>query len=149
MATSHTGLPVAVDVEAIRVLAADLRRVSPAAWAATKVALAKGGELVLRDAQANASYSSRIPASGVVQVSATGGVRVRFGGDEADDAAPIENKGKGFVKHPVFGNRGVWTAKNSHPAFLAPAVNKNRVQILAIVERAVGDRVQKIVEGGY
>jgi hypothetical protein len=149
MATSHSGLPVAVDVEAIRVLAADLRRVSPAAWAATKAGLAKGGELVLKDAQANASFSSRIPSSGVVQVSPSGGVRVRFGGDGAPDAAPIENKGKGHVKHPVFGNRSVWTNKNSPPAFLSPAVNKNRVQILAIVERTVGDRVVKIVEGGY
>ena len=56
MATSHTGLPVSVDVDAIRVLAADLRAVSPAAWVATKRGLAVGGELVLKDAQANAGF---------------------------------------------------------------------------------------------
>lgn len=147
--TSQTGLPVTVDVEALRVLAADLRSVAPAAWKETKAALAKGGALVLNDAQANASYSKRIPGSGVVQVTSAGSVRVRFGGDAAPDAAPIENEGKGHVRHPVFGNREVWTSENSHAAFLAPAVNKNRAAILSIVEQTVGDRIQRIVEGGY
>lgn len=147
--TSHTGLPVAVDVDAIKVLAADLRSVAPAAWAATKRGLAEAGELVLRDAQQNASYSHRIPGTGVVQVTNAGVVRVRFGGDQAPDAAPIENEGKGHVRHPVFGNRAVWTNKNSHPAFLAPAVNKNRAQILEIVQNTVGDQVQRIIQRGY
>lgn len=156
MSTSYTGLPVAVDVEAIRVLAADLRRVSPAAWEATKAELATGAELVLRDAEARASTggktgggSKRVASSGeVMPITSRGRVQVRFGGDEAWFAGIIENRGRGMVTHPTFGH-DPRTNKNGLPAFLGPAVAKNRPAILALVDRAVGDRVVKIVEGGY
>lgn len=150
-----TGLPVTVDVEAIRVLAQDLRRVSPAVWEATKAELRAGAELVLRDAEARArtggksgAGSSRIASSGVVMPITAGRLRVRFGGDDAWFAQIIENRGRGMVEHPTFGHEPK-TNKNGLPAFLAPAVAKNRLKILAIVDRTVGDQVQKIVEGGY
>jgi len=47
---------------------------------------------------------------------------------KAPNAVPIENHGKGFVRHPVFvpkselpGPPGSWTDKHSHPSFLAAA----------------------------
>jgi hypothetical protein len=156
MATSHSGLPVAVDVEAIRVLAADLRRVSPAAWQATKTSLTAGAEMVLRDAEAFAARggktgggSKRIASSGqVLPITSRGRMTVRFGGDAAWFAPIIENRGRGMVEHPTFGHEPK-TNKNGLPAFLDPAVRKNRPAIIALVERTVGDRVVRIVEGGY
>lgn len=63
--------------------------------------------------------------------------KIQFGGDAAPDAAPIENKGKGFVRHPVFGNKDVWTAKNSHPPFLGPAFEEDREEAMAVLDEAV------------
>lgn len=142
------GAIIDIDVGALRAAAEQMRATIPAAHAAAKVALAAGGELVKNTAASNASYSQRIPGSIRVQVTSGLVVNVIAGGDAAPDAAPIENRGKGFVRHPVFGNRQVWTAKNSHPAFLTPAGRSNEAAIVALYEKTVGDAVRDVFERG-
>lgn len=82
-----------------------------------------------------------------VRVMSSGNVKIVGGGDAAPGAAPVENKGKGFVRHPVWGNRNVWTNKNSRPAFLAPALDAHREEVLKGIEEAVYDAVSRAVEG--
>jgi hypothetical protein len=133
-----------VDTRAVSRLAADLAKASPAAWAAARVGLRAAGQIVADDAKLRTSYSSRIEWTIKVRTG-RGNVKVIAGGDAAPNAAPIENKGKGFVRHPVFGNREVWTAKNSHPAFLQPALDSHREEVLDMIEASVNHAVDLAV----
>jgi hypothetical protein len=93
-------------------------------------------------ARRNASYSKRIPGSirGRVSVRGFSG-SVAAGGAKAPNAVPIENKGKGYVRHPIFvkkadlpGPPGSWTDKNSHPAFLSMAVEEDAIELQELVD---------------
>ena len=151
---ASTGQPIVADTRQLSRLARDIRAASPAAWKACRVALRASGQTILDTAKANASYSSRIPGSGKVVVTAGGNIKVTFGGESAPDAAAIENKGKGFVRHPTFSPRpGVdekvgWTSARSHPAFLGPALDAHREEIAAAIIAAVGDAVEHALKGG-
>lgn len=138
--SSRSGLPVYADTAALSRLARNLRRASPEAWKAYKRTVKVAAEAILADAQRRASYSQRIPPSGRVRVTAGGNVVIEF---TAPDAAPIENKGKGFVRHPVFGNREVWTAKNSHPAFGAPALDAHAAEVVDVVYEALVEAIDR------
>lgn len=133
-------VPIYADTAALSRLARNLRASGPAAWKAYKVSVRAAAQVVLADAQSRASFSQRIPQSGRVQVTAAGNVKIVF---TAPDAAPIENGGKGFVRHPVFGNREAWTSKNSHPAFAAPAVEAGQEAMVAAIETAITDAVAR------
>lgn len=148
MAATSYGALIDIDVSALREAAAQMRATVPAAHAAAKVALLAAGEMVKNTAAENFSYSTRIPGSLEVKVTGALVVKVYAGGDAAPNAAPIENKGKGFVRHPVFGNREVWTAKNSRPAGLAPAGRANEAAIFALYESVTGDAVREVLERG-
>jgi hypothetical protein len=126
-----------------------VRRACPEAWKALRVRLRAIGEVVAQDARADASYSTRIPQTIKVRVTSGGNVKVVMGGDAAPDAVPIENKGKGFVRHPTFGKRGAgdWTSKNSHPAILLPAFAKRADWALEEMERAYMDTFIRVFEG--
>jgi hypothetical protein len=139
---------IVADTRGLARLARDLRRASPEAWKAYRVRVREVAEVVLKDAQSRASYSSRIPQTGKVRVLSSGNVVITFGGDAAPDAAPIENKGKGFVRHPVFGNRDKWTSKGSHPAFAAPALDAHAEEVMRELEAAVCEAVERVVGGG-
>lgn len=132
-----------VDTSGLTRLARGLREAGPAVQLAFRTAAAAGGASVLAVANANASYSTQIPASGSVQLSRAGNVRITW---TAPDAAPIENDGRGNVRHPVFGNRNVWTSKNSHPAFAEPALAAVRPAMLAGIESAVRDAVESSID---
>ena len=102
------------------------------------------------EARRNASYSKRIPGSirGRVSVRGFSG-SVAAGGPKAPNAAPIENKGKGHVRHPIFvpraqlpGPPGSWTEKNSHPAFLSTAVEGKEVELQQMVEHLLDDVIE-------
>lgn len=127
---------IRANADGFKVLSRDLSRAVPAAEAASRAATKAGAQVVLQDAKRRVSYSRRIPESGRV-VPHRDGWSVVFGGSVAPDAAPIENRGVGFVRHPVFGNRAVWTAKHSHPPFLHPAVIAYR----DTAPEAIGDEV--------
>jgi hypothetical protein len=118
------------------------------AWAACRIGLREAGEIVAADARNRASYSDKIPASIKVRT-ARGNVKVVAGGDAAPDAAPIENKGRGFVRHPIFGSRENWTSKNSHPAFLSPAFDAHREEVLGMIETTLTDAVHAAIEGRF
>lgn len=148
MAATSYGSVLEIDVAALREAAAVMRATIPAAHAAAKVALAEGGEMVAKTAAGNASYSDKIPGSLRVVVTGTLIVRVYAGGDSAADAAAIENRGKGFVRHPVFGNRAAWTDKNSHPAFLQPAGEADKEAIFVLYESVTGDAVREVLDRG-
>jgi hypothetical protein len=144
MAAGSSGLPIYADTTQLLQLSKQLRAASKVVWGAYRVAAAAGMEVVLRDAQGRASYSSQIPASGRVRVTASGNPEVVF---TAPNATPIENRGRGMVRHPVYGNREAWTAKNSHPAFAAPALAAHQAEVLAAIEKALVDAVGRALGG--
>lgn len=147
MASSKSGIPVAVDTRALSRLARDLRAASPEAWKAYRLAVREVAEVVKRDAQSRSSYSKRIPDSMRIRTTAAGNVKLIAGGDAAPNAAAIENRGRGFVRHPVFGDRENWTDKNSHPAFLAPALADHQEEVARAIEDAVYAAVERAVRG--
>ncbi|HEY1690060.1 MAG TPA: hypothetical protein VGF95_14490 [Solirubrobacteraceae bacterium] len=144
---ASSGEPIVADTAQLAAFGRALRAGAPAVWKAYRVAVRPAAAVVLADAQARASYSSRIPGSGRIRVTAGGNVKVIFGGDAAPDAAPIENRGRGFVRHPVFGNRENWTEKNSHPAFLGPAFAAHQVEAMETIERAVLAAIDAVIGG--
>jgi hypothetical protein len=146
--SSKSGISIIVDTKALSRLAADLRLAAPEAWKACRVALKAAGEIVAADARARTSYSSRIPGSVKVRTTSGGNVKVVAGGARAENAAPIENRGKGFVRHPVFGDREDWTAKNSRPAFLAPALAAHMDEVATAVENAIAIAVERALDSG-
>lgn len=140
MATS--GIPVYADTAALSRLSRQLRSASKVAWKAYRVGAAAGAEIVLKDAQGRASYSKQIPGSGKVRVGAGGNPKIVF---TAPNAAPIENKGRGFVRHPVYGHRDRWTNKNSHAAFAQPALDAHAAEVVALVEKALTDAISRVL----
>ena len=147
MPNSKSGLNIVVDTRSLARLARDLRKAAPDAWKAYRTSVRAVAEVVLEDAKQRASFSSRIPQSMKIRVTAGGNVKIVAGGDAAPDAAAIENRGRGFVRHPVFGNREKWTAKGSHAAFLAPALDAHRDEVAQAIEEAVADAVTRAIEG--
>lgn len=136
---------VGADTEAMSRLAKQLRQCSPAGAKAFRSGLREAGELVKQKAAANASYSSRIPGSLKVRATGRGNVNITAGGAAAPNGAPIENRGRGHVRHPIFGrgDRSTWrwTEKNSHPSFLFAALLEMSPAALKVagsaMERAV------------
>lgn len=134
---SNAGVGVYVDTRQFNAAARAFRKVAPEAYKAAQIALRTSARVTLsRAAGKAAGFSGRIPQSGRVRMSGLN-ARIQFGGDNAPDAAPIENRGKGFVRHPVFGNREVWTDKNSHPAYLGPTFEEDLPAALALIDEAV------------
>lgn len=112
---------------------------------------------VLEDAKATVgAYSPTIASTGKIRVTGGGIVKVIFGQkgyQTHNNAAAIENQGKGFVRHPVFvkradlpGPAGRWTEKNSHPAFLAPAFERHKDEIIAATTAAILKACEETLE---
>lgn len=146
---------IVADTRGMDRLATSLRAASPASYKATRKGLRLAAGPVLAQAKANASYSSRIPQSGRIVVTSGLVVRVVFGGQRAPDAAPIENDGRGHVRHPTFsprsgtnGEKVGWTDANSHPAFLEPARAATEEQVAVtvgkVVQKAVDDSINSL-----
>jgi hypothetical protein len=151
--TSKTGQPIVVDTTGLNRLARDLARVAPEAAKGLTKGMAAAGAVIAADAKQRVSYSKRIPGSVKVRAG-RGNVRVSAGGEAAPNAAPIENRGKGFVRHPTFipfdklpGPPGSWTSKNSHPAFLAPALEATAPKVVELIEDALFEAVERAIGG--
>lgn len=145
--TSQSGFSIVANTKQVSALARDLRRASPLAYKAAQRSIRAVALVVRNQAAQNAAvYSTRIPGTGVVRMAGLN-AKVRFGGDGAPDAAPIENEGAGFVRHPVFGNRDVWTTKNSHSAFLWPAFKGHQEEAAKAIEEAVYTAVDLAIRG--
>lgn len=109
--------------ESVSELARTFGRVPAEFAAGLRTELPAAGQALLRASQANASWSSRIPAAHYLKtsVSATGGVSVGVDASAAPHARPYEGmSGQSFFRHPVYGNREVWVSQNTRP-FLRPA----------------------------
>lgn len=121
-----------------------IRQCSRPAWLALRQRLAVIGAEVAHEAEQRAG-SERIQVHS--RVTAAGNVRIYV---EGDPGVPIENNGKGFVRHPVFiprsqlpGPPGRWTSKNSRPAFLLPTYARRREWALTEMEKAYWDAFQR------
>lgn len=136
-----------IDARSIARASREVRRAAPEAWKALRARLLVIGNAVAEDVRADASYSTRIPGSVKVRVTAGGNVKVVMGGDAAPNAVPIENGGRGFVRHPVYGH-DVWTAKNSRPAPMLPAYAKRAEWAAREMERAYLDTFIRVFESG-
>lgn len=113
-------MSVSANTAAFSELAAKIRASKSAAGRIVSEKLKAAANTVVGEAQHRTEYSGRIP----ITVSSVTTKRARItttgGGASKQDAigAVIENWGKGNVRHPIFGNRKKWTAKNSHPEFM-------------------------------
>ena len=144
---SQSGVSVVADTRELATLARSLRRASPEAWKAYRLAVREMAQIVAEDAKSRASFSTRIPDTIKVRVLASGNVEIVAGGPNAPDAAPLENKGQaGTFRHPVFGNREVWVSQPARP-FLAPALDAHREQVAKAIEDAVMAAVERAVHG--
>lgn len=137
---------IRADTSAMKKLASDFRRAAPASYRAIQKTLRKTALEVAADAKERSSFSSHISSSGKVKMRGLNAV-VDFGGNSSWWAVPIENAGKGFVSHPLWG-RLPMTNKNSHAAFLHPAFNaavpayieELKIAIQAAIEEALGGK---------
>jgi hypothetical protein len=113
-----------VDTTDLRLFAKKMAEADPNLTKQFAVALKESALPVVRDAQALASWSSRIPGS----IRAGGGLTkivIRAGSANAPHAAAYEHHGQpGTFRHPVFGNRNNWVTQTARP-FLVPAAEKN------------------------
>jgi len=122
-------------------IARDMRDLPPEVRKSARPKLRAAGQIIQKKAQANASWSSRIPGSVKVVTSFRQnreGVTVRAGGSNTPHARPYEGlttRGDSF-RHPVYGNDW-WVAQAARP-FLMPAVEASAGEVDAKV-RAVLD----------
>lgn len=127
---------ISVNVTGLQDLADKLRAVSAASAETLQRSLAEAGELVAAEARALSSYSTKVPGSIHTDVVGPGLVRVST---QLQEAVAIENRGKGFVRHPLFGTRTHWYSKNSHPAYLHPALEAKREEFSEVAIQALHD----------
>lgn len=142
---SSVGTPIVADTEGLLRLAQGLRAASPAAYRAYQRTARAGAARVLAGARARASYSSKIPGSGRIRMLPNGNVRITFGGASAPDAAPLENRGKGFVRHPLFGDREYWFTTEL-PAFLTPEFLADAPEIVVLMGTALMAAVEAAID---
>lgn len=135
MANSVSHGTIVVDTRELKALAKDLKASSPELTKRLRTGMRAAGQIVADEAKSRSAYSRQIPGS--IGVSVLGfGATVKVTA-KAPNAAPIENEGKGFVRHPVFGDMDVWTAKNSHPAFLGPALDAKADDVAEAISNVV------------
>ena len=134
--TSVSTGSIYVDTAELKALARDLARAHPVLSKELKLQVRAAGDLVKEEAKRRTGYSKRIPRSLRTSVTAFGTTeKVVAGGAKAADAAPIENRGKGFPRHPLFGTRTHWYTTN-RPAFLAPALEDKAEEVAELIAQA-------------
>jgi hypothetical protein len=147
---AKAGASILIDTKQFSLLVRGIRASGPAGKAAVRGAMRESAELVKAEAAQRASFSSRVPGSLTARATATN-FKVSAGGEAAPDAAAIENKGRGFVRHPTYSPRpGVpervgWTDKNSHPAFLSPAMEAKEEEVVELITERLTDAVAKAI----
>jgi hypothetical protein len=136
--TSRYGASIYIDTHELKDLARDLRKFRPESYKEFRGQMKKAALIVVAEARGRARYSKQIPPSIKPSLTASGtAVSIKAGGTRAPNAAPIENKGKGFVRHPVFGDVENWTSAGSHPAFLSPSVDAKAEELTETVAEVV------------
>jgi len=147
---AKAGASIVIDTRQFAALARGIRASGPAGKAAVRGAMRESAQIVKAEAEKRSSFSRRIPLS--LKARAAGNnFKVSAGGEAAPNAAPIENKGRGFVRHPTYSPRpGVpervgWTDKNSHPAFLSPALEAHTEEIAELIADRLTEAVAKAI----
>ena len=137
MATSPVSIHANTD--ALKLLSKKLALSAPVARKVAMATIRAEATKVKNDAAQRASYSKTVAGTGKVSIIGGLNVKVTFGGGDGWKAPIFENKGAGFVEHPVFGNlHGQQsTNKNSHPAFLLPAFVAHTEEIIEVLTVAV------------
>jgi hypothetical protein len=129
-----------VEFNGVRILAREFGTVPIELRRELRPRMRQAGEVVRREIQSAAGWSSQIPAAVRLTVafgSKTGGVRIFVDAKKAPHARPLENMGaEGTFRHPVFGNRDNWVAQAARPFFFK-TVKANREQVRSLVADAV------------
>lgn len=116
-------LEVSFDTEELRRLVADLKQLDDGRpiLNALRSNLRKAGEPIKRQVQANAAWSSRIPAAVAIATAFSAknaGILLKVNAKKAPEARVLENRGQtGTFRHPVFGNNKVWVTQHARPFF--------------------------------
>ncbi len=99
---SQSGVPILIDATELKILSKALRKAPAEVRREFRTKWRAAAMIVAESAKSKASFSTRIPDS--IKVRGYGAnIQIRAGGDQAPEAAPLENKGKpGYFKHPVF-----------------------------------------------
>ncbi len=131
-----------IDAASIKAFSARCRTVDRSLQLAFDRSLDPAGELVAEEARTLATAfpgknrTDRIAKSIRKRRRGTR-VRVIAGGDEAPEAAPINNAGKvGNFRHPLFGDYSSWWPQTAHP-FLEPAGEAKQEEVGVIITEAV------------
>jgi hypothetical protein len=127
---------VGVQANGLTALAKDLQSITPKALQEMVTSLKIAGDLVADAARSEASWSQRIPGSIKVTGATPRNIKVSAGGSEAPHAYTFEAPDGKAIRHPVFGNRGVWVEQSPRP-FLRPALDGHTEEILEIVVMAI------------
>lgn len=122
---------------------ADLREIPAQVRRELTPALKRVAEPIVRDAKANADWSSRIP--GAIRISVTkNGVLIVVNLKKAPHARAYEGMSSdrvGNFRHPVYGNEEVWVSQRERP-FLMPAVQKHIGEVQPAIEKVVEDALR-------
>jgi hypothetical protein len=131
-----------IHFDSVSELARTFGRVPEEMAAGLREELPAAGQALLRASQANASWSTRIPAAHYLRAGTgvNGGVSVGVDSVAAPHARPYEGMTVGgsraFFRHPVFGNRDNWVQEATRP-FLRPAVEAERPALEAAITALV------------
>ncbi len=123
----------------VRNLAEAIGRVPIKARLTMRPALQRAGQEIKADAQARASWSSRIPGSLTLRVQLRGarlGIVLAASSARAPHARPFEGLLNPQFRHPVFGNREAWVTQGARP-FMWPAAQAGRDRVTDAVVGAV------------
>lgn len=150
-----------IDASDFRAVARALRRASPALARDLRHNLRKAGDVVAQEArQIAGQHSTSIPPTIRVRTSGASVSVVAGGGSKGTEPAAIaglfelgNTRGRGRAqvadpsgkfRHPVYGHRNRWADQSMHP-FLAPAGERKRPAVEALVEKALDEAVRTIV----
>lgn len=129
------------DVDEVRGLAQRLARIPKDFQGEARKVLKGIGGPFLSDAQAAASWSSRIPAALSLRVSLSSrrpGVTVRASLAKAGHARVYEGILGNNFRHPLFGDEEIWYQQLARP-YLLPALDRQSVRIVDELTKAVDD----------
>jgi len=133
---------IQLDPNSWRALQRGLKDMAPQVRRELNKTLKTAGEGILADARSNASWSSRIPGSLSMTVTATR-IGIKADRRKAPHARPYEGIAGLFstarsFRHPLFGDKSNWFSEATRP-FMAPAVRANETQFMDAAGEAVND----------
>ncbi len=137
-------MTVSVDLLNSQQVAQQLASISPKIRRNTTTAIIQGGQPIVMQAKANASWSRRIPGAITMRTTYSGrraGIYIRVDSVRAPHARPYEGvEGNPSFRHPVYGG-DKWVAQATRP-FAAPAIRAGAPRVRAGIEQAISDALR-------